>query len=101
MENKKSLGLSQGILIGLTALCGSFALGFMLPINRNATSATSRQQVKSENIQATSVSLSRIKEFQGAMLATWQQEAISKGVFHTVPKSFRGKTLKQAKTWCK
>ena len=31
------------------------------------------------------------------MLATWEQEAISKGVFHTVPKSFRGKTLKQAK----
>ncbi len=97
MENKKSLGLPQGILIALTALCGSFALGFLLPINRDATNATSRQQVKSEDIKATSVSLSSIKDFKGAMLASWEQEAISKGVFHTVPKSFRGKTLKQAK----
>ncbi|MBV6622807.1 MAG: polysaccharide deacetylase family protein [Rivularia sp. (in: Bacteria)] len=97
MENKKSLALPQGILIALTALCGSFALGFMLPINRDATNATSRQQVKSENTKVTSVSLSRIKDFQGAMLATWEQEAISKGVFHTVPKSFHGTTIKEAK----
>ncbi len=97
MEKKKSLVLPQGILIALTALCGSFALGFMLPVNRNATNATNRQQVKSEDIKATSVSLSRVKDFKVAMLATWEQEAISKGVFHTVPKSFRGKTLKQAK----
>ena len=97
MEKKKSLVLPQGILIALTALCGSFALGFMLPVNRDATNATSRQQVKSENIKATSGSLSRVKDFQVAMLATWEQEAISKGVFHTVPKSFHGKTLKQAK----
>ncbi|MGB6295755.1 MAG: polysaccharide deacetylase family protein [Rivularia sp. (in: cyanobacteria)] len=97
MENKKSLGLPQGILIALTALCGSFALGFMLPVNRDATNATSREQIKSENIKAISGSLSRIEAFQVAMLATWQKEAISKGVFHTAPKSFRGKTLKQAK----
>ncbi len=97
MENKKSLALPQGILIALTALCGSFAFGFMLPVNRDATNATSRQQIQSENIKATSVSQSRIKDFQSAMLATWQQEAISKGVFHTVPKSFQGKTIKQAK----
>ena len=97
MENKKSLGLPQGILLALTALCGSFALGFMLPINRDATNATSRQQIKSENIKAISGSLSRIEDFQGAMLATWRQEAISKGVLDTVPKSFRGKIIKQAK----
>jgi chitin deacetylase len=97
VENKKSLALPQGILIALTALCGSFAFGFMLPVNRDATNATSRQQIQSENIKATSVSQSRIKDFQSAMLATWQQEAISKGVFHTVPKSFQGKTIKQAK----
>ncbi|MEM6753557.1 MAG: polysaccharide deacetylase family protein [Cyanobacteria bacterium P01_C01_bin.38] len=96
MEKKKSL-LPQGILIALTALCGSFALGFMLPVNRDATNATSRQQVESEEIKATSVSLSSVKDFQTAMLATWEQEAILKGVFHTAPRSFRGKTLKQAK----
>ncbi|MEO1427730.1 MAG: polysaccharide deacetylase family protein [Cyanobacteria bacterium J06633_8] len=97
MENKKSLALPQGILIALTALCGSFALGFMLPINRDTTNVTTKQQIKSQNIKATSVSLSRIKDFQGAMLATWEREAISKGVFHTVPKSFHGTTIKEAK----
>lgn len=97
MENKKSLALPQGILIALTALCGSFALGFMLPVNRNASNATSGQQISTEKTKATSVSLSSIKDFQGAMLATWEQEAIIKGVFHTVPKSFRGTTLKEAK----
>ena len=60
VEKKKSLVLPQGILIALTALCGSFVLGFMLPVNRDATNATSRQQVKSENIKATSGSLSRV-----------------------------------------
>ncbi|MEM9922892.1 MAG: polysaccharide deacetylase family protein [Cyanobacteria bacterium P01_D01_bin.50] len=97
MENKKSLVLPQGILIALTALCGSFALGFMLPINRNKINANSKQQIKVENIKAASGSLSRIKEFKGAMLATWQQEAISKGLFHTVPKRFHGTTIKEAK----
>ncbi|MEM1395723.1 MAG: polysaccharide deacetylase family protein [Cyanobacteria bacterium P01_D01_bin.116] len=101
MENKKSLALPQGILIALTALCGSFALGFILPVNRDATNATSKQQINDENTKATSVSLFSIKDFQGAMLATWEQEAISKGVIHTVPKSFRGKTLKQAKLGAK
>ncbi|MEL6163813.1 MAG: polysaccharide deacetylase family protein [Cyanobacteria bacterium J06641_2] len=99
MEKKKSL-LPQGILIALTALCGSFALGFMLPVNRNSINATSRPQVKTVgnvDTKATSVSLSSIKDFQVAMLTTWEQEAISKGVFHTVPKRFRGTTLKQAK----
>ena len=97
MENKKSLALPQGILIALTALCGSFALGLMLPINRDFTNANSNQQIKVKNITAESASFSRIKEFKGAMLATWQQEAVSKGVFHTVPKSFQGKTIKEAK----
>jgi len=97
VENKKSLALPQGILIALTALCGSFALGLMLPIKRDGINASSHQQIKVEKIKAASGSLSRIKEFQGAMLATWQQEAISKGVFHTVPSSFHGKTIKQAK----
>ena len=97
MENKKSLALPQGILIALTALCGSFALGLMVPINRNFTNASSKQLAKAENVTAESGSLSRIKDFKGAMLATWQQEAVSKGVFHTVPKSFEGKTIKQAK----
>jgi chitin deacetylase len=97
VENKKSLALPQGILIALTALCGSFALGLMLPINRDFTNANSNQQIKVKNITAESASFSRIKEFKGAMLATWQQEAVSKGVFHTVPKSFQGKTIKEAK----
>ncbi|MGD1912823.1 MAG: polysaccharide deacetylase family protein [Rivularia sp. (in: cyanobacteria)] len=97
MENKKSLVLPQGILIALTALCGSFALGFMLPINRDNINANSNQQIKAENIKAASGSLSRIKEFKSAMLATWQQEAISKGLFHTVPKRFHGTTIKEAK----
>ena len=97
MENKKSLAVPQGILIALAALCGSFALGLMLPINRDAINTTSKQQIKQvENVKAASGSLSRIKDFKVAMLATWQQEAISKGVFHTVPKSFQGKTIKQA-----
>jgi chitin deacetylase len=97
VENKNSLALPQGILIALTALCGSFALGLMLPINRDFTNANSNQQIKVKNITAESASFSRIKEFKGAMLATWQQEAVSKGVFHTVPKSFQGKTIKEAK----
>lgn len=97
MENKNSLALPQGILLALTALCGSFALGLMLPVNRDAINTNSKQQIKAENLEASSVPLSRINEFKGAMLDTWKQEAISKGVFHTVPKSFRGKTIKQAK----
>jgi len=97
VENKKSLALPQGILIALTALCGSFALGFMLPVNRDTTNVTNRQQIESENIKATSVSLSSIKDFQGAMLATWRQDAVLKGVFHTVPTSYHGTTIKQAK----
>ena len=96
MENKKSLALPQGILIALTALCGSFVLGLMLPIKQDSTNIDSKQQIKVKNITAESGSLSRINELKGAMLSTWQQEAISKGVFHTVPKSFQGKTIKQA-----
>ena len=98
MENKKSLALPQGILLTLIALCSSFAIGLMLPIKRNGINANSNQQIKAtKSLKAVSGSLSRIKEFQGAMLGTWKQEAISKGVFHTVPKSFHGTTIKQAK----
>ncbi|MBE9216159.1 polysaccharide deacetylase family protein [Plectonema cf. radiosum LEGE 06105] len=96
MENKKSLALPQGILIALTALCGSFVFGLMLPIKQDSTNIGSKQQIKVKNITAESGSLSRINGFKGAMLTTWQQEAISKGVFHTVPKQFRGTTIKQA-----
>ena len=97
MENKKSLALPQGILIALTALCGSFVLGLILPIKLDSTNASSKQQIKVEDITAKSGSFSQTKEFKGAMLATWQDVAVSKGVFHTVPKSFQGKIIKQAK----
>ncbi|MEM7555498.1 MAG: polysaccharide deacetylase family protein [Cyanobacteria bacterium P01_A01_bin.84] len=97
MEKNKSFVWQNGILIGLTILAGTLGLGLMMPLRAsNLLQLTNFQAVDSESIEPQIDTQKRIEGFKTAMLSTWQQQATAKGVYHTVPKQFHGKTIKSA-----
>lgn len=96
MESNKSYVWSQGVLIALVALCGSFSLGLMMPINPNASKAEIGQPVNLKEIAASTGTQQRVEKFKAAMLTTWQQEAKTKGLSYLVPPRFQGITIESA-----
>jgi peptidoglycan/xylan/chitin deacetylase (PgdA/CDA1 family) len=93
VETNKPIDLSYGTLIALLAFCGSLALGFMWPVNPNASDG------ETKNLQNTGVQTEtrqRIQNFKAAMLVTWQKEARTKGLSYGIPPRFQGATIKQA-----
>ncbi|KAF3889021.1 MULTISPECIES: polysaccharide deacetylase family protein [Nostocales] len=96
MESNKSYVWSQGIFIALVALCGSFSLGLMMPINPNASKAQIEQPVNLKEIAASTGNQQRVEKFKTAMITTWQQEASIKGLSYAIPSRFQGVTIKSA-----
>jgi peptidoglycan-N-acetylglucosamine deacetylase len=88
VESNKSYVWSQGVLIALVALCGSFSIGLVMPINPNAS--------KDESSQVNTGTQQRIEKFKTTMLATWHNEAKAKGLAYTIPARFQGVTLNSA-----
>lgn len=95
-SNNKSYVWSQGILIALVALCGSFSLGVIMPVNPITSKAQTEQPVNLKEIAANTGTQQRIEKFRAAMLTTWQQEAKVKGLSYSIPQRFQGVTLKSA-----
>ncbi len=96
MESNKSYVWSQGILIALVALCGSFSVGLMMPINPNASKAQVEQPVNLKEIAASTGNQQRVERFKTAMITTWQQEASVKGLSYAIPSRFQGVAIKSA-----
>jgi peptidoglycan-N-acetylglucosamine deacetylase len=97
VKRNKSSFWPQGILIALVALGGSLSLGLMMPANPNSSEATSSQSIKSNDIAANLDTQKRVEGFKTAMLASWQQEAKTKGLAYTIPLRFQGATIEAAK----
>lgn len=97
MENHKSFVWSQGTLIALFALCGSLGLGLILPVNRNASDAQTRQAINSKDTTAQVGTEERIEKLKAAMLTAWQEEAKAKGISYSIPTRFLGAMIEQAK----
>ncbi len=96
MENNKSIAWPQGILIALVALTGSLSLGLMMPFNQNGETKTNNSiEIKDAEIKGGTQK--RLENFRAAMLTSWQKEAQSKGFSYTVPTSFQGAIISQAK----
>ncbi|MEM7725946.1 MAG: polysaccharide deacetylase family protein [Cyanobacteria bacterium P01_A01_bin.45] len=97
MEKNKSFVWQNRILIGLTLVAGAMGLGIVMPLRpSNLLQLTSSQVTDSERVKPQTGTQKQIEGFKAAMLSTWQQQAAAKGVYHTVPKQFRGKTIKSA-----
>jgi peptidoglycan-N-acetylglucosamine deacetylase len=96
VESNKSYVWSQGILIALVALCGSFSVGLMMPINPNASKAQIENPINLKEIAASTGNQQRLEKFKTAMITTWQQEASVKGLAYAIPSRFQGITIKSA-----
>ena len=99
MEKNKSFAWSQGILIGLAALGGALSFSLMMPIKANIFEVETTNAIDTipEKSLAKPQTQKQTEYFKSAMLASWQKEAQAKGLFHTVPKSFLGKTINSVK----
>ena len=99
MEKNKSFAWSQGILIGLTVLGALLGLNSITPTELNVFGAGTTNAIDAtpEKFPAEPQTQKQIEYFKSAMLASWQKEAQVKGLYHTVPKSFFGKTINSAK----
>ena len=99
MEKNKFFAWPQSILIGLVALGGTLSLSWIVPIQPNLfeLGSTNAVDASPERLLAKPQTQKQIEYFKLAMLATWQKEARGKGLYHTVPKSFFGKTINSAK----
>lgn len=98
MENKKSFAWSQGLLFASLGVCGCIALGLMLPVNlKNLGINTSSHTYELKQLSVTAKTSSSIDKIRNSMLDSWQSEAKTKGLMHTVPKRFQSVTLRSAK----
>jgi peptidoglycan-N-acetylglucosamine deacetylase len=97
VERNKSFFWPQGILIALVALGSSLSLGLMLPVNPNFSEVTSNQSINFNDTDIKPETQKRIEGFKTAILASWQQEAKTKGLAYTVPQRFQGATIQAAK----
>ncbi|MEC4812684.1 MAG: polysaccharide deacetylase family protein [Scytonema sp. PMC 1069.18] len=96
MESNKSYVWSQGVLIALVALCGSFSIGLVMPINPNASKNGTSQTIDLKEVAVNTGTQQRIEKFKTTMLVTWQNEARAKGLSQEVPPRFHGVTLNSA-----
>ena len=99
MEKNKSFAWPQGILIGLAALGGALSFGLIAPMKSSffELGTTNAVDATPEELVAKPQTHRQIEYFKSAMLASWQKEAQAKGLVHTVPKSFFGKTINSVK----
>ncbi|BAY26215.1 polysaccharide deacetylase [Calothrix sp. NIES-2100] len=97
MENHKSFFWSQGLLIALVGLVGSFSLGLMMLVKPNTSEAQSQQSINEITTSAKAGTQARIESLKAMMLTSWQQQAQAKGFAYALPASFLGATIDAAK----
>ncbi len=97
MENNKSFFWTQGLLVALVALVGSFSLGLMMLVKPNASEAQSQVSINETPITAKAGTQVRIESLKTMMLSSWQEQAKAKGFAYVLPPSFLGKTIESAK----
>ncbi|MTJ52051.1 polysaccharide deacetylase family protein [Anabaena sp. UHCC 0253] len=96
MENNKSFFGTQGILIALLGLTGTFSIALMILFKTNTSDAQS-QSNSIKDITANVVTQQRLEKLKTEMLTSWQQEAQAKGFATDVPSNFQGAVIKEAK----
>jgi len=97
VENSKSFFWTQGILIALVALVGTFSLGLMMLVKPNASDAQSQRSINEGTISAKVGTQQRIEGLKATMLTSWQQQAQAKGLAYPLPASVLGATIESAK----
>lgn len=97
MENNKSFFWTQGLLIALVALVGSFSLGLMMLVKPNTSEAQSQTIINETPTSAKAGTQARIESLKTMMLSSWQEQAKAKGFAYALPPSFLGATIQSAK----
>lgn len=97
MENNKSFFWTQGLLIALVALVGSFSLGLMMLVKPNTSEAQSQVSINETPITAKAGTQARIENLKTMMLSSWQEQAKAKGFAYALPPSFLGATIESVK----
>ncbi|MBW4560270.1 MAG: polysaccharide deacetylase family protein [Mojavia pulchra JT2-VF2] len=97
MESNKSFFWTQGILVALVALVGSFSLGLMMLVKPNVSEAQSQPSINENIIVAKAGTRQRIEGLKATMLTSWQQQAKAKGFAYALPPRFLGATIQSAK----
>jgi chitin deacetylase len=97
VESNKSFFWTQGILVALVALVGSFSLGLMMLVKPNVSEAQSQPSINENIIVAKAGTRQRIEGLKATMLTSWQQQAKAKGFAYALPPRFLGATIQSAK----
>jgi peptidoglycan-N-acetylglucosamine deacetylase len=97
VENNKSFFWTQGLLIAIVALVGSFSLGLMMLVKPNTSEAQSQISINENPITAKAGTQARIEGLKTMMLSSWQEQAKAKGFAYALPTSFLGATIESAK----
>jgi peptidoglycan-N-acetylglucosamine deacetylase len=97
VEQNKSFGWSQGILLAFLGVVGCLSLGLILPIVFSLSNGKSKQNVDVKDATANLGTQERVENFKTTMLNTWQLEARIRGFAYVLPARFQGVTLSEAK----
>jgi chitin deacetylase len=97
VEQNKSFGWSQGMLLAFLGVVGCVSLSLLLPIALSTSSAKSKQNADVKDTNVTLGTQERVESFKTMMLDTWQLEAKAKGLAYILPARFQGKTLSEVK----
>jgi peptidoglycan-N-acetylglucosamine deacetylase len=97
VEQNKSFGWQQGILIALLSVGSCIGLGLVLSITISTLNYKANQTVELKNANVIIGTRERVNGFKTMMLNTWQLEATSKGLAYVLPVRFQGATLSEVK----
>jgi peptidoglycan-N-acetylglucosamine deacetylase len=97
VEQNKSFGWSQGILLALLGVSGCLTLGLILPIAPSMSNGKANQNLDVKDATASLGTQERVENLKTMMLNTWQVEAKAKGIAYVLPARFQGATLSEAK----
>ena len=97
MESRKLFVVAQRTFIVIAVLVGSLNLGLMAIGKTNASQTSDKETENSKAMIAETGVSQRMMAFKQILIASWKQEAKSKGLLPITPPQFRGATLKEAK----
>jgi peptidoglycan-N-acetylglucosamine deacetylase len=97
MKSRKLFVVAQRTFIVIAMLTGSLNLS-LIAISKTNASQTSSQEIENSKLMTAETGVSqRIIDLKKIIIATWKEEAKSKGLLPTIPPQFAGATIKEAK----